>query len=585
MDDKVITSRAAAPALRQSGIACLGDIPWGAHICQFYDERRDLVETLAPYFAAGLRDNEYCIWIASDALPRAEALAALRARIPSLDDDLARGRIDIFDHRDWYLSGGAFNAARVTLAWREKLGAALARGFAGMRLAGDTFWLGRDDWEAFVHYEAELDPFITRNPVIALCTYARARLGLRELLDAAANHAFTLLREGEGWTAFKSFARRRAERASSESEARLRATIDGASDGILTFDKTGAILLANAAAAQMFGYDALDMPGENIGALVSALMSEPGAGAVDYSARVGHSFAAEARRKDGSGFPIEWTIRAAAANGEQLFVGFVQDLTRQKEAEARIERLHADRVNAIGTMATALAHEINQPLAATAAYLQTAMRLLKLPEEARPARLETVLESAAGQTIRAADILKQIRAFVIRDEPNKTICDLHEIIKAATMLTKGSARQANVDVVLDLNAARAGVIADKVEMQQVLVNLSRNAIQAMANAPTRRLTISTSNTRRSIRVEIADTGRGLPEALGARLFEPFITTGDGLGVGLSICRSIIEAHYGSISAEPNPGGGARLCFTLPLANGAGAEPVAQEARKAPAGAA
>lgn len=560
----------AVQSSRKSGIDCLEPLPWGSHLCQLYRDRDDLLEILVPYFREGLLANEFCMWITSESLPKADAIAALRAEVPRLDDFLASGQIEIFDYREWYLADGRFDGDRVRRGWAHKLDAALKRGYDGLRLSGDTFWLPEEEWEPFAHYESRLDPIITEQRVLAICTYALDGLGAKRMLDAVANHEYALIRENGRWTTFKSLARRKTEQVLKESETRLRATIDGASDSIVTFDETGAIVLANAAALDMFGYASFDMIGEVIEALLPDLWSAAETeGAGDYARLVGSGRSVDGHRKDGSSFPIEWTIRSAAAGKQRLFVAFIRDLTRQREAEARIEKLHADRVSAIGEMATALAHELNQPLAATATYLQTARRLLKIPADTRPASLETALASAAEQTLRAAKILKHIREFIVRDEPNKTFCSLHQLIDDACVLTKGIAKQADVDVALDLRAVDDSVIVDRVQIVQVLVNLSRNAMEAMRGSPERRLNIRTSCADGKISVEVTDTGRGFPEGLGSRIFEPFITPkANSMGVGLSISRSIIEEHYGEISIGARPRGGAQATFSLPLARSA-----------------
>lgn len=554
--------------MRRSGVDCLGDLPWGSHVCQLYRSSADLLEVLVPYFREGLLSNEYCIWITSDILPKSDAVAALRAEVPLLDEHVANGQIDIFDYREWYIAGGAFDGESVSHRWSEKLDGALARGYDGMRLSGDTFWLSDDDWESFVVYEARLDPVIVERPILAICTYALEKLSMREAFDAVANHEYAIVREGGVLSSFKSLARFRSERASRENESRLRATVDGASDGIVTFDAAGIVLLANAAAQQMFGYESYEIIGTHVGALVPDLWEAHCAS--ESFAQSGLD--AEARRADQTSFPVQYSLRAAVAREQRVIVGCIRDLTLQREAEERIKKLHSDRVEVIGEMATALAHELNQPLAATTTYLHTAQRLLRMPADARPVSLEKILGSATEQVLRAGKILKNIREFIVWDEPDKSVCHLHQMIEDACMLTQGSARQASVELSLRFRAVDDAVVADRVQIVQVLVNLIRNAIDVMRNAPERKLDIVTSSDSATIRVEVLDTGDGISESQKERFFEPSTTSkASKLGVGLSISRSIIEAHYGEMSASRGSQGGAKVSFTLPLASGPASE--------------
>ena len=233
-----------------------------------------------------------------------------------------------------------------------------------------------------------------------------------------------------------------------------------------------------------------------------------------------------------------------------------------------MQRLHADRLNAMGGMATALAHEINQPLSAIMTYLAAAQRSLKAPPELRPENVEDTLAKAAAQAFRAATILKHMRQFVSRGEPDKTVHHLHDLIADACELTTAIAKAISAQTVLKLDAKDDRVLADKIQIQQVIVNLKRNAIEAMSATTKRQLTISTSLTGDGmIRTDIADTGAGFMEDGKKHLFEPFTSNkAHGMGVGLTISRSIVEAHYGELWEEPNPDGGAILSFTLPLAD-------------------
>lgn len=366
--------------------------------------------------------------------------------------------------------------------------------------------------------------------------------------------------------------RKRSEEALSASEARLRATIEGANDAIVTIDATGIVQSANKATAAMFGYEMDEIVGQN----VCMLMPEPDRSNHDAYIRryldsgeakiIGVGREIEARRKDGSLFPAELSVSEVRSDDCRLFVGLLHNLSERRRIEARVRKLHADRLNAVGGMAAGLAHEINQPLAATATYLKAARRLLQMPPELRPANVEDTLDNAAAQIMRAGRIIGHLREFIARGEPDKTLQSVHQLIEEAYDLTIAGAKRANVRVCLRLNAKDDRVLADRVQIKQVLVNLLRNAIEAMSESKERELVISTSSAKDAIRIDVADTGAGLSKEVEADLFEPFMTTkASGMGVGLSISRSIVEAHYGKIWAEPNPGGGAILCFTLPLA--------------------
>ena len=218
-------------------------------------------------------------------------------------------------------------------------------------------------------------------------------------------------------------------------------------------------------------------------------------------------------------------------------------------------------------MGTGLAHEINQPLTAAATYLHAAQRSLKLPSKQRPASIESILGSAVEQVLWAARVVDHLREFVSRDEPQKTYESVHKLIEEAYELTLPTAKQSGVHATFHLDATDDRALVDEVQVKQVLINLMRNAIDAMSASDKRELTVSTAAAETDmIRIDVADSGPGVPEKVKAKLFEPFVTTKTrGIGVGLSISRSIVEAHYGKIWTESNPDGGAIFSFTLPLA--------------------
>ena len=192
--------------LRHTGIDALGEIPWGSHFCNFYETKQDLLDTLVPYFKAGLESNEFCLWVVSNSglITVQEAKEALAQVVPEFDRHLSDKNIEILTELDWYLQENMFNLERVTNAWDVKLKRALALGYEGMRVSGDTFWLKKKDWENFCAYEKQLDDSITDMPMTALCTYPLSKSGAIEILDVVQNHKFAVARRQGEWEIIES---------------------------------------------------------------------------------------------------------------------------------------------------------------------------------------------------------------------------------------------------------------------------------------------------------------------------------------------------------------------------------------------
>ena len=208
-------------AFRKTGIDIIGDAPWGTHLCQFYETREDLVDILVPYFKAGLENNEFCMWITSEPLKVEDAKAALKKVVKNLDHFIKKGQIEILDYSEWYTKSGKFDANNVLQGWVEKENQALKRGYDGLRLSGNTFWLGKRDWRNFTDYEEEVNNVIGKYRMIAICTYSLGKCGASEVIDVISNHQFALIRREGKWVIIESSERKRAEEALRESEERL----------------------------------------------------------------------------------------------------------------------------------------------------------------------------------------------------------------------------------------------------------------------------------------------------------------------------------------------------------------------------
>jgi two-component system, LuxR family, sensor kinase FixL len=364
--------------------------------------------------------------------------------------------------------------------------------------------------------------------------------------------------------------RKKAELALVTSETLLRAVVDGSPDAIIAISAVGVIQSINTNGLEMFGYERQEVVGRNISTLLPEPFRDVHGGCMRNYLQTGQAEITgtgpevEGVRRDGSVFPLGLVITQTTYDDAPLFVGFLRDLSSRREIEARIKQLQGERLSAMGGLAAGLAHELNQPLAAAATYLETAQLLLEMPADARPDPIENTLASAVDEIMRAGHIMKRLREFVSSGEPDKTFLSLHNFINDASELS--IPKKEKIRVSLRLNAKNDGVLADRIQIKQVLANLIRNATEAMGPATERKLSISTSSIEQDmIRVDIADTGSGFQPGVMERLFEPFQSTkSNGMGIGLSISRMIVEAHYGRIWAEPNPQGGAIFSFTLPL---------------------
>jgi two-component system sensor kinase FixL len=345
---------------------------------------------------------------------------------------------------------------------------------------------------------------------------------------------------------------------------------------MVIIDERGRIESLSATAEKLFGYSMAEAAGQNI----KMFMPEPHRSQHDdYLERylltgekhiIGIGRIVVGQRKDGTTFPMHLTIGELQSADRHYFTGFIRDLTDQELTQNRLRELqsevtHMSRFTALGEMASTLAHEINQPLTAINNYLKGCHRLLQKAEGEQVPALRAALAKAADQALRAGQIIRRLREFVARGDSERQVENLPKLVEDASTLALVGTRENAIAVSFRLDPRAELVLVDRIQIQQVLVNLIRNAVEILMEAPdARELGIETVlGGDGMVQVSVADSGAGLAPEVRAHLFQPFVTTKQkGMGLGLSICRTIIEAHGGKIWVEPRPRGGTIFRFTL-----------------------
>ena len=360
------------------------------------------------------------------------------------------------------------------------------------------------------------------------------------------------------------------------SAAHLRSILETVPDAMVIIDAQGRILSFSKAAERLFGFAEAELLGEN----VSTLMPSPDRERHDgYLARylttgekriIGIGRLVTGRRRDGTTFPMELSVGEAMIGEERVFTGFIRDLTERQDYEKRLhtvqaELAHVSRVTAMGTLATSIAHELNQPLTAIANYVETASTMLAdRPDETTLSMIREALDECANEAVRAGQIVRRLRDYISRGETERQVFSLARLVNEASALAFVGAGTQSVDLTVKIGENDL-VLVDRVQIQQVLLNLIRNAVESMQELPHGRLTISAVRRETGfIEVIVSDSGPGLEPEIAEHLFEPFRSTKTtGMGVGLSISRTIVEAHEGRIWADASPYGGTSFHFTVP----------------------
>jgi len=475
--------------LRKTGIGAVGDVPWGTHFFMFYETKEDLLDTLVPYFKAGLETGELCLWAVSEPLTEEEARNALGKAVPELERYIADRSIEIVRGQRCYFPGGDLDLKWAIRTWAEKTDFALTRGYAGLRISASTAWLERKDWQAFCDYENEVNHSISRWRMTALCTYPLAGSTAAEILDVTRTHQFAIARRNRGWEVVETYQLKQAKseikRLNDELERRV----------------------------------------------------------------------------------IERTQQLTAVNEEMRKEVIERQRAEEALLQAQAELARVARALNLGELAATIAHEVNQPLTAVVTNGNFCSRRL---EGATPNlyELRAAIREIVNDGARASAVISRIRGLLMKETPRRTELDINEVIQDVTRLLRHELTRNRVSLRTDLAPDLPYVLGDRVQLQQVMLNLIMNGIDAMStiNDRPRELLIKSAKHSDGVLVQVQDSGPGVDPEQADRIFEPFFTDKpEGIGMGLSISRSIVESHGGRLWAVAGANG-ALFEFTLPAQN-------------------
>lgn len=660
--------------LRNSGIDAIGRVPWGTHFCHFYKTKQDLIDILVPYLKAGLESNEFCMWVTSEPLMVAEAQAAMRGAVKDFDKYLRQGQIEIIPYNEWYLLGGTFDDDRVFAGWVSKLEQALARGYDGLRLTGNTFWLEQEHWRAFTEYEAWVNSVIGKYRMLALCAYCLDRCDSAAVIDVVQNHQFALIKQEGKWDIIESAIYKQAKEALAESEQDLnraqavahtgswrldvrrnqllwsdethrmfgipkgtpmtyetflsyvhpddreyvdrkwqaalrgepydiehRIVVDDAirwvreraelefdprgllqggfgtvqditerkwseeqyqtiirtaMDGFWLTDAQGRMLDVNDSYCKLIGYSREQLLTMRIADVEAAELPEETARHIERVKQEGYDrFETRHRNKNGQLIHVEVSVNFTEKEGGRFFV-FVRDITERK----KVEQLKDEFIGLVS-------HELRTPLTVISGCLSTLLtewdrlsisevqQLLKdalLESESLSHLIENLLELSRAQAQQLALYLEpvDIRALV-----RETVSKIKRQDSAHRFITS-------------IPNGLHSINADPLRVERILYNLLDNAAKYSPSGT--QIKVSVSAEPECVVIGVNDKGKGLSPGEQARIFGLFRRLENsrpdrsrGAGLGLMVCRRLVEAHGGKIWMESKKGKGSTFFFSLP----------------------
>ena len=548
--------------MRNTGLNILGKVPWGTHFCQFYKNKEDLTDILVPYFKTGLKNNEFCMWITSEPLKAKAANDALRKELEDLDDYIEKGQIEILDASQWYTKSGRFEAKEILEGWVEKEEQAVNKGFDGLRLTGNTFWLEKKDWRNFVEYEKAINNLISNYRMLAVCSYSLDRCGPIEMIEVALNHRFALIKRASKWEMIESSEHMQVQGKLEENELFNFILFEYNPIETMVVNREGKVIRLNLAKKNS---------GQRLPRIGDVIYRDwPEEHKIDMQAELMECIRSGKTKR----FPeVKYDDKFFSITMSGFPRGAIitsQDITEHKLAEEGKERLQAqliqsEKMAGIGSMASGIAHEFNNLLQIMMGHAEFAQRTKKA--EAMEEALDIVMDT----TVRTKKIIEDVLSFSKSGSPEKELCDIAELIKSVLSLTEEQSKKKNIRAVIKYRRIPK-LEVNKTEIQQVFLNMVSNARDAMLPKGGK-LEIELKRIKDNVEISFTDTGIGILEENLERVFEPFYTTkgavgGDtktqGVGLGLSVSYGIVERHGGTIEVESEAGKGTTFTIKLPV---------------------
>jgi PAS domain S-box-containing protein len=681
--------------LRKSGIDVIGGVPWGTHFCQFYQTKQDLIDILVPYFKAGLEGNEFCMWVTSEPLMVTEAAEAMRKAVNDFDGYLHSRQMEIIPYSEWYLLGGTFDDDRVLNGWIDKLEQALARGYSGLRLTGNTLWLERNRWRAFTEYEAKVNDVIGKYRMMAACTYNLDKCDGTAVIDVVKNHQFALIKQEGKWdiienTIYKQakqalleneqdlnhaqavahvgswrldvrwnrllwsdetyrifgipretamtyetflssvypedrefvnhrwiaalrgepydiehrivvdddvkWVRERAElefdtkgelkggfgtvqditeRKSIENELRVKDfAVSSAASGIAITDLDGIVTYVNPACLSMWDYkreeEVLGKPAidffadkKRFGVVLKTVLEE---GIWQNEG--------QARRSDGSTFDVQVLANLVTDADNEPFcmmASFV-DITERK----KIDQLKDEFIGLVS-------HELRTPLTVINGCLST---LLTEWDRLSPREVQQLLKDALLESESLSHLIENLlelsRVQAQQLSLYSELIDVRGLIRET--LTKIKRQGTGHRFVTSIPEKLPSINGDPLRIERILYNLLDNAVKYSPSGSQIKILVNVELDR--LVIGVSDRGKGLSSSEQARIFGPFQRLENsrpdqarGAGLGLMVCRRLVEAHGGEVWVESRKGKGSTFFFSLPFRKGTDAGMVGRETAK------
>lgn len=573
-----------ADTLRKFGRKLVGPIPWGTHLCQFYETKQDLIDILVPYFAEGLHSNEFCMWITSPPLEVEEATKALKETVPDLDKYVKKGQIEIIPYDDWYLLGGKFDSKRVLQGWVDEEKAALRHGFKGLRLTGNTFWVERDLWNSFVDYEEAVNSVIGEHRMIAVCTYCLLNCSGTDVIDVVRNHVGTLIKQGKKWSLIENASRRKLANGALElSEQKYSSLFENMVDGFayhkILLDSQGkpanyVFLEANKAFEKLTGLKLANIKGKKATDVLPDIDKDPAdwIGVYGKVALTGKSVNFENYAE-----PLNRWYRVSAFTTEKgYFAAVFEDITELKKAQKKLEEYSknleklveertkqlkdSERLATIGTIAGMVGHDIRNPLQAIISDLYLARQEMAVaPNDESKQAMEESLTEIEKNIDYINKIVADLQDYARPIQPVAQQIDLESLCNDV-VFKNGVPERIGVSCRIDKDAKM--LLVDPALLKRILSNLVNNAVQAMPEGG--KLAVSAFKQEGDTIVTVEDTGVGIPQEIRSKLFTPLFTTkSKGQGFGLAVVKRITEALGGWIAFESETGKGTKFIVRFP----------------------
>lgn len=567
--------------LRETGIDIIGDVPWGTHICFLYNSKEEIFEIVGPYIKEGLNNNELCVWIYSDNTSFIEAKDSIKEHVLDVDQYIEKGQLRIFSYKEWYLINGSFNEKGVIRRWDEIYEYAVNYGYDGLRVAGDTSWLRKDEFRIFAKYEKSLNRIVPRKAFIVNCLYDINKSAFDDYIEIVRDHGIVITKGNNGIKVLKNIELLVRTQQLEQSRKNYKNLLRILPDAIFIHD-SHAVYYCNEAAANLVGMDSIrGTVGKSMLDFIPDEKQDAYCRFIDQVIHINEGtnlLECSLLKKNGAATDVEVVGTKYLYNGHPTVLAVIRDISHLKtiiELEKNIkentellnETLEYDQIKT--EFFSNITHEFRTPINVILAAIQLIYTIKQDSLDEKEKNCLNIMKQNCYRLLRLSNNLIDINKIDSDYFELKLVnCNIVEVVEAITLSIAEYIESKGITITFDTDTEEKTIVCDPEQIERVLLNLLSNAVKFTHSEG--RILVKLSDYGNKVVITVKDNGIGIPDDKQKTIFERFQQVNkslsrqsEGSGIGLSLVKSLIEKHGGRIKLNSKLGVGSEFIFEIP----------------------